>query len=41
MPTAERGSDFMLCKIKFNWDEEAAVWIATSGDVPGLEALTR
>ncbi len=23
-------------KIKFTWDDEAAVWIATSDDVPGL-----
>ena len=23
-------------KIKFAWDDEAAVWIATSDDVPGL-----
>lgn len=26
----------MRCKIKFRWDEEAAVWTATSDDVPGL-----
>lgn len=26
----------MFCKIKFVWDEEAAVWTATSDDVPGL-----
>ena len=26
----------MLCRIKFRWDDEAAVWIATSDDVPGL-----
>ena len=26
----------MLCKITFQWDEEASVWIATSEDVPGL-----
>ena len=26
----------MPCKIKFHWDKEAAVWIATSDDVPGL-----
>lgn len=26
----------MECKIKFTWDDEAAVWIATSDDVPGL-----
>ena len=26
----------MRCKIKFLWDPEAAVWIATSDDVPGL-----
>ncbi len=26
----------MPCKIKFHWDNEAAVWIATSDDVPGL-----
>ena len=26
----------MRCKIRFQWDEEAAVWIATSDDVPGL-----
>ena len=23
-------------KIRFLWDDEAAVWVATSGDVPGL-----
>lgn len=23
-------------KIKFTWDKEAGVWIATSDDVPGL-----
>ena len=22
--------------IKFTWDEEAAVWVATSDDIPGL-----
>ena len=26
----------MSYKIKFQWDKEAAVWIATSEDVPGL-----
>ena len=26
----------MQCVIVFTWDEEAAVWIATSKDVPGL-----
>ena len=26
----------MRCNIKCRWDAEAAVWIATSGDVPGL-----
>ncbi len=26
----------MEYKIKFIWDEEAGVWIATSDDVPGL-----
>ena len=26
----------MRCEIKFLWDAEAAVWIATSKDVPGL-----
>ena len=26
----------MRCKIDFTWDNEAAVWIATSDDVPGL-----
>ena len=26
----------MSCIIKFHWDSEAAVWIATSDDVPGL-----
>lgn len=26
----------MRCNIKFQWDAEAAVWIATSDDVPGL-----
>jgi hypothetical protein len=24
------------CKIKFTWDADAGVWIATSDDVPGL-----
>jgi hypothetical protein len=24
------------CVIKFTWDAEASVWIATSNDVPGL-----
>ena len=26
----------MDCKIRFLWDNEAAVWVATSEDVPGL-----
>ncbi|MBR4234991.1 MAG: DUF1902 domain-containing protein [Clostridia bacterium] len=26
----------MTCNIELVWDEEAAVWIATSKDVPGL-----
>ena len=26
----------MSCRINFVWDEEAAVWIATSNDIPGL-----
>jgi len=26
----------MRCEIKFLWDTEEAVWIATSKDVPGL-----
>lgn len=26
----------MHCTITFQWDSEAAVWIATSDDVPGL-----
>ncbi|MBO5536158.1 MAG: DUF1902 domain-containing protein [Clostridia bacterium] len=26
----------MSYRIKFLWDDEAAVWIATSQDVPGL-----
>ena len=26
----------MPCIIKFHWDSEAAVWTATSDDVPGL-----
>ncbi|MBQ9662548.1 MAG: DUF1902 domain-containing protein [Oscillospiraceae bacterium] len=26
----------MSCRIDFTWDSEAAVWIATSKDVPGL-----
>ncbi len=26
----------MEYKIKLTWDEDAAVWIATSSDVPGL-----
>lgn len=26
----------MSCRIDFTWDNEAAVWIATSKDVPGL-----
>lgn len=24
------------CKIRFKWDDDAMVWIATSKDVPGL-----
>ena len=26
----------MRCEIRFQWDAEEAVWIATSKDVPGL-----
>ena len=26
----------MRCNIKFRWDADEAVWIATSDDVPGL-----
>ena len=26
----------MSCHINFVWDEDSAVWIATSQDVPGL-----
>ena len=26
----------MICRIKCFWDSEAAVWIATSQDIPGL-----
>ncbi|MCR5136263.1 MAG: DUF1902 domain-containing protein [Oscillospiraceae bacterium] len=26
----------MSCRIDFTWDDEAAVWVATSKDVPGL-----
>lgn len=26
----------LKCRVTFAWDEEAAVWIATSEDVPGL-----
>lgn len=26
----------MECLIKFFWDNEAAVWVATSDDIPGL-----
>ena len=26
----------MSYRIRFQWDEEAAIWIATSEDVPGL-----
>ena len=26
----------MLCRIKFWWDNEACVWIATSEDIRGL-----
>jgi hypothetical protein len=26
----------MECNINFMWDSDAAVWIATSRDVPGL-----
>lgn len=26
----------MRCEIKFQWDADEAVWIATSDDVPGL-----
>ena len=30
------GDENMSYRIKFLWDDEAAVWIATSQDVPGL-----
>lgn len=26
----------MRCKVKILWDSEAAVWVATSDDLPGL-----
>ncbi len=26
----------MVCRVRFQWDDEAAVWIATSKDVAGL-----
>ena len=26
----------MIYKVNFLWDDEAAVWVATSNDVPGL-----
>ena len=26
----------MVYKVNFLWDDEAAVWVATSDDVPGL-----
>ncbi|HAG69627.1 MAG TPA: antitoxin HicB [Lachnospiraceae bacterium] len=26
----------MVYKVNFLWDEDAAVWVATSDDVPGL-----
>ena len=26
----------MTCRIKLIWDDEAAVWVAASQDVPGL-----
>ena len=26
----------MQCEIRFQWDDEASVWVATSDDVPGL-----
>ena len=26
----------MKCKVKLLWDSEAAVWVATSDDLPGL-----
>lgn len=26
----------MDCTIRFSWDDDARVWIATSDDVPGL-----
>ena len=26
----------MRCRIHFQWDADAAVWVATSADVPGL-----
>ena len=26
----------MVCRVRFQWDNEAAVWIATSKDVAGL-----
>ena len=30
------GRDIMTCRIKLIWDDEAAVWVAASQDVPGL-----
>ena len=32
----EKEVERMVYKIKFQWDDEASVWIATSKDVPGL-----
>lgn len=29
-------SETIQCNIKFTWDPECSVWIATSDDVPGL-----
>ena len=30
--------DARLCRVNATWDPEAAVWVATSDDVPGLVA---
>ena len=36
MNTMKEVAMYMVYRIKFQWDDEAAVWIATSKDVPGL-----
>ena len=34
--TTDRGGGEMHCCVKLLWDNEAAVWVAKSDDLPGL-----